>query len=210
MSGVWPRVIAQRADQPGRLDPFDGREPGRCAVVVESRLNPVRFDGDDVPSIGGAERLSQRFLTDGVRASIGTIITEAQHIHGSVALGYRRQTGHVSWPLVAVEGMEQSAVQHRLKPVAQTLQMERVGGGELDLDSTAASVFSGGLLPAIASAVSATSTPRTGNPSEAMRRACSPVPQPASSTLPANPPLEAIRTIAGCGRPISHGAGPSL
>src|SRR5262249_15623348 len=32
------------------LDPFHCRRPGRCAVVVISRLNPVRFDGDDIPS----------------------------------------------------------------------------------------------------------------------------------------------------------------
>ncbi len=63
---------------------------------------------------------------------------------------------------------------------------------------------------AMASAVSATSMPRTGNPSAAMCSAFSPVPQPASSTAPENPPSEARRTIAGCGRPISHGAGPLL
>ena len=62
---------------------------------------------------------------------------------------------------------------------------------------------------AIASAVSATSTPRTDNPSEATRRAFSPVPQPASRTAPANPPSDAKRAIAGCGWPISQGAGPS-
>ena len=31
-------------------------------------------------SIAGVERCSQLFLTDGVRASIGTIVTEAQHV----------------------------------------------------------------------------------------------------------------------------------
>src|SRR5438094_3888940 len=72
------------------LDPFDCREPGGCAVVVISRLNPVRFDAGDIPSIAGVERRSQLFLTDGVRASIGTIVTEAQHIQGSIVLGHRR------------------------------------------------------------------------------------------------------------------------
>ena len=68
--------IAHRADQSHSLDPFDCREPGRCAVIVVSRLNPVRFDGSDIPSIAGVERRSQIFLTDEVRASIGTIVTE--------------------------------------------------------------------------------------------------------------------------------------
>src|SRR5437867_9496818 len=83
------------------LVPFDCREPCRCAVVVVSRLNPVLFDGGDIPSIAGVERRSQLFVTDGVRASIGTIVTEAQHIQGAITPGHRRQTRHVSWPLVA-------------------------------------------------------------------------------------------------------------
>jgi hypothetical protein len=32
-------------DETLSLDPFDGREPGGCAVVVVSGLNPVGFDG---------------------------------------------------------------------------------------------------------------------------------------------------------------------
>jgi hypothetical protein len=67
-------------DQSHSLDPFDCREPGRCAVVVESRLNPVRLYGGDVPSTAGVERRSQLFLSDRVRASIGTLVTKAQHI----------------------------------------------------------------------------------------------------------------------------------
>jgi hypothetical protein len=45
-----------------------------------SRLNPVRFDGSDFPSITGVERRSQDFLTDGVQPSIRNIVTQAQHI----------------------------------------------------------------------------------------------------------------------------------
>jgi hypothetical protein len=33
------------------LDPLECCEPGWCAVVVDSRLKPVRFDGGDMPSI---------------------------------------------------------------------------------------------------------------------------------------------------------------
>src|SRR5260370_4611735 len=98
--------IARRADQSRSLDPFDCREPSRCAVVVVSRLDPVRFDGGDIPSIAGLEGRSQLFLTDGVRAGIGTIVTEAQHIQGSIVFGHRRQTRQVSWPLAAVEGVD--------------------------------------------------------------------------------------------------------
>jgi hypothetical protein len=115
-----------------------------------------------MPSIAGVESRSQLFLADGVRASIGTIVTEAQHVQGSIVLGHRRQTGHVSWSLVAVQGAEQSAVQHRLQPAPQTLQLECVSHSELNLDPTVVRFPSG-----IASAVSVTSTPRTDNPSEA-------------------------------------------
>ncbi len=59
-------------------------------MVVASRLNPIGSDGGDIPSIAGVERRSQLFLTDGVRASIGTIVAEAQHIQGSIVLGHRR------------------------------------------------------------------------------------------------------------------------
>src|ERR1017187_9255144 len=86
---------------PAELEPIDCREPGRCAVViVVSRLNPVRFDGGDIPSIAGDERRSQLFLTDGVRASVGTIVTEAHHIQSSIVLGHRRWTRHVLCSLV--------------------------------------------------------------------------------------------------------------
>ena len=112
-------------------------------MVVVSRLNPVRFDGGDIPSIAGVERRSQLFLTDGVRASIGTIVAEAQHIQGSIVLGHRRQARHVSWSLVAVERVEQSAVQYGLKPAPQSLQVERVSRGELNLDPTVVGLLSG-------------------------------------------------------------------
>src|SRR5437870_12941636 len=78
-----------------------------------------------------------------MRASIGTIVTEAQHIQNSIVLGHRRQTRHVSWSLLAVEGVEQSAVQHCLKPAPQTLQMERVSRSELNPDPKVVGLLSG-------------------------------------------------------------------
>jgi hypothetical protein len=138
-----PLVAALRSDRSRGLDPLDGRQPGRCAVVVVSRVNPVRFDGGDLPSRPGVERRAQLFLPDGVRARIGTIVTEAQHIQGSVVLGHRRQARHISWSLVAVEGVEQSAVQHRREPAPQTLQLERVRHSERNLDPTVVGLRSG-------------------------------------------------------------------
>ena len=77
-----------------------------------------------------------------MRASIRTDIAEAQHIQGSIALGHRRQTRDVAWPLIAIEGVEQSAVQHRLKHATQTPQLKRVSHREPSLDPTVL-----GLLP---------------------------------------------------------------
>src|ERR1019366_6848401 len=108
-------------------------------------MDSVPFNGGDLPSMAGVERRSQLFLTDGVRASIGTLIAEAQHIQGSIVLGHRRYTRRVSCSLVVVvvEGVEQSAVQHRLKPAPQTLQLERVSHSELNLDPTVVGLLSG-------------------------------------------------------------------
>jgi hypothetical protein len=124
-------------------DPLDCSEPSRCAVVVVSRLNPVWFDGDDIPSMARVEPGSQLFLTDGVRASIGAIVTEAQDIQGSIVLCHRRETRHVSGSLVAVEGVEQPAVQHRVEHAPQTLQLEHVSRSELNLDPTVVGLLSG-------------------------------------------------------------------
>jgi hypothetical protein len=86
---------------------------------------PVRIDGGDIPSIPRVERRSQLFLADGVRASIGTLVTEAQDIQASIVLGHRRQTRHVSSPLVAVEGgTVRSPAPSQTR--APTLQEERI------------------------------------------------------------------------------------
>jgi len=64
--------------QSGSLDTIDSHQPARCSVVVDSRVEPFRFDGGDTPTVSGVERRSQLFLSDEVRAGIGTLITEAQ------------------------------------------------------------------------------------------------------------------------------------
>src|SRR6516165_10523616 len=127
---------SQGSTPDSHLLPLDCREPRGKADVVESRLKPLTFDGGDMPSTAGVERRSYCFLTDGVRSDIGTIVTEAQHVHGSTVLGHRCQARHVLWSLVAVEGVEESAVQYGLKPAPQTLQRERVSKGELHLETT--------------------------------------------------------------------------
>jgi len=113
--------------------------------------------------------------------------------------------------LVAVEGMEQSAVQNRLKPAPQTLQLEGVSRGKLNLDPmivdlTIGDPTLGGFLSGNRQPVSATSTPEPSSQRGDVK-SVPPVPQPASSTAPANPPSDAKRTTAGCGWPISKAQG---
>jgi hypothetical protein len=50
-----------------------------------SECGPVRWWRHSIPSLGLKAALSS-FLTDGARASIGTIVTEAQHMPGSGAV----------------------------------------------------------------------------------------------------------------------------
>ena len=71
------RIIFVGAVHLRSLGPLNCCEPGRCAVVVESGLQPIWFDGDDIPSITGVERRSQLFLADWVRADIKTNVTKA-------------------------------------------------------------------------------------------------------------------------------------
>jgi hypothetical protein len=50
-----------------------------------------------------------------VRASTGAIFTKAQHRQGCIVPGHRRKARHISWPLVAVDGVEQPEIQHGVK-----------------------------------------------------------------------------------------------
>ncbi len=125
-------------------------------------MNAVWYEADDIPSRTGVERGSELLLTDGMRADVGTFIAEAQHIQRSTGLGYRRETRDVSWPLVGVEGVEESAVQHRLKAAIQTVEMKCVSRSELGF-KPALSSFLAGDRQRCFSHVNA----ETGNPSEA-------------------------------------------
>jgi hypothetical protein len=104
------------ADEFRYLYPFDCYKPGWNTTVEVSGLNPVRLDSGQVPSIAGVENRSQLFLIDRMRTSNRTSVTEAQQVEWSVVFGYGRQTRHVAWSLVTVECVQQTAVQHRLKP----------------------------------------------------------------------------------------------
>ena len=109
-------------------------------------------------------------------------------------LGHRRETRHVSWSLVAVEGVEQSAVEHRIKRAPQRCNWNASAAAN-STSIPRSSAFS----RAIASAVSATSTPRTEIP--ARRREG--VLAGAAARIehrPANPPSAATRRLPAAAR----------
>ncbi len=59
LSPSYENAAGRYASGRRQLDPFDCRKPGRRAVVVvESRPNAVRFDGDDIPPIARVKRRS--------------------------------------------------------------------------------------------------------------------------------------------------------
>jgi hypothetical protein len=97
-----------------------------------------------------------------MRAGIRSNVTEAEHVQVPAATCHGRQTRDVVPPLIGVEGVKQPAIEHRLKRSAQTVQVQGIGNHEVGVYAA-----SRGLLLRIDTAVSATSTPRTGSPSEA-------------------------------------------
>jgi hypothetical protein len=69
-----------------------------------------------LPPAAAMECCSQHLPGDRVRGALGTGVAEAQQVQGAAGLGHRGQTGHVAWPLLAVDAVEEPAVQHGLEP----------------------------------------------------------------------------------------------
>src|SRR5262245_53117927 len=101
------------------LDPVDRRQPSRGTVVVEPCVNPLRFNGYNIPPVARVKGRSDLSLFDRMRTGIGTLVAEAQHIEGSLGLCHRSQAGHVPRTLVLVERVKQSTVQYRFELAPQ-------------------------------------------------------------------------------------------
>ena len=145
------------------LQPFDPGQPGRCTLRVEPGLDPIRGDGGDVPAAASPECSSQLLLTDGMwPTGIRSGVTETEHVQVRAGARHRRQTRHVVAPLLAVERVEQPAVEHRLEDAVQALQVQGIAN-----PNSASRPRRAAFSRAIDSAVSATSTPSTCSPSEA-------------------------------------------
>jgi hypothetical protein len=66
-----------------------------------------------------------------MRAGNRSDVTETEHVQVPATTRYGRQTRHVVSPLIAVEGVEQPAIEHRLKHSAQTVKVQGIGNHEV-------------------------------------------------------------------------------
>jgi hypothetical protein len=71
-----------------------------------------------------------------MRAGIRSDVTETEHVQLPATTRHGRQTRHVVSPLIAVERVEQPAIDHRLKHSAQTVQVQGIGNHEVSFYAT--------------------------------------------------------------------------
>jgi hypothetical protein len=60
-------------------------------------------------------------------------VTETEYVQVPATTCHGRQTHHVFSPLIAVERVEQPAIEHRLKHSAQTVQVQGVANHEVSV-----------------------------------------------------------------------------
>ena len=77
-----------------------------------------------------------------MRTRIRFGVAETEHVQVPATTCHGRQTRHVVSPLIAVERVEQAAVEHRLERSAETVQVQGIGHDELSADPATR-----GLLP---------------------------------------------------------------
>ena len=177
--------------------------PGKSSGGIPGEVDDAGFDGLDRPSLG--EGTTNLVLSHPARSPItGLAVAETEHVIAATRWKHCGKALDVTLALAVIENVKQPAVEHRLEPFAQNKEAKGVRHQESRLDACSAA-----FVTAKSMAFAERSTPRTSWPSEATRSACSPVPHPASSTLPTRSPALARRSKAGCGRPMSHGGGVS-
>ena len=115
---VRPRMIdavpkgSSTGPQSCGLDPFDLRQPGRRTLRVVRCLAPIWTNGGNALAAATFERCPQLLLTDGMRTSIRSDVAETEHVQVPATTSHGRQTRHVASPLIAIERVEQPAIEH--------------------------------------------------------------------------------------------------
>jgi hypothetical protein len=95
---------------------------------------------------------------------------------------------------------KQAAVEDGPEEPAHPGHVERIGDDEVDLEAAL-----GNLAPGDGDRGRRSVDAMASSPRSAAMSACSPVPQPMSSTGPTKAPVRASARSAGCGGPMSHG-----
>ena len=113
--------------RPGRRSPAR-----RHAIHGEPRAQAVRRDGADAPAAVGVQRRPQLVLTERM-GSVRTRahVAEAEDVQAAAGTDHRREARDVLASLLAIERVEQRAVEHRVELPAECLEAQRIGDEEL-------------------------------------------------------------------------------
>jgi hypothetical protein len=77
-----------------------------------------------------------------MRAGVRSYVTETEHVQVPATTRHGRQTCDVVSPLIAIERVEQPAIEHRLKHLAQTVQMQGIGNHEVSVEAATCGLLS--------------------------------------------------------------------
>ena len=78
-----------------------------------------------------------------MRASVGSGVTETQHVNDTPVTSHRRETRRVVEPLIALEAVEQPAIEHRVERAIETIQVQGIGSRELRVETAIRSLLPG-------------------------------------------------------------------
>ena len=194
-----PRGAVSCYPAPLGSGPRKGGEPRPGGLRSDGDADVRRFDRLDPPPV--LERRTDLALGDPTRPPpTGFLLAETKH-EVVPANPYRsRKAGHEPCPVLVVEDMEEATVEDSVELLTQNLELRASPTTKRGDTPRSAAFFSAKRI-----AVDATSIPTASHPASAAISACSPVPQPTSSTRPRNRPSAASNANAGCGAPMSHG-----
>ena len=141
-------------------------------------------------------------LRDAARPLVARLaLAKAEHKVAAARPDRRREAFDEGGAVFVAENVKQAAIEDRIELLAERSFKSKAFATR----KRTVRPRSRALRSAVAIAVGAVSTPTASSPSPAAIKACSPVPQPTSSTWPRTAPASASCKNAGCGRPMSHG-----
>src|SRR5919197_680796 len=92
---------------------------------IEMKLGWVIAYVDDPAAAAGPEHCPQLGRADGMRTGVRPDVAEAEDVQVPATTRHGRQARDVIAPLVAVEGVEQAAIEHGVEHPVQAVEMQR-------------------------------------------------------------------------------------